>query len=112
LSQRINNGQETEKTNARRDHARRNLLEEFLIPALISQNRLARAIGVPPARINDIIRGRRAITADIAARLSICFGTTPDLWLNLQARYDAKTASRQMVPALLKKIRPRALNVA
>ena len=88
------------------------LREEFLIPAVISQTQLARAIGVPLARISDIIHSRRAITADIAARLSIYFGTTPDLWLNLQARYDAKTASRQMVPALLKKIRPRGMLVA
>jgi addiction module HigA family antidote len=88
------------------------LLEEFLAPAIISQNELARAIGVPATRINDIIHGRRSITADTAARLSIYFGTTPDLWLNLQARYDAKTASRQMVPALSKRIRPRTLNVA
>jgi addiction module HigA family antidote len=84
------------------------LLEEFLIPAVMSQNELARAIGVPAARINDIVHGRRTITADTAARLSIYFGTTPDLWLNLQARYDAKTASRQMVPALSMRIRPRA----
>jgi len=88
------------------------LLEEFLVPAVISQTQLARAIGVPPTRINEIVHGRRSISADIAARLSIYFSTTPDLWLNLQARYDAKAASRQMVPALLKKIGPRASNVA
>ena len=82
------------------------------MPAVISQNQLARAISVPSSRINDIIHSRRPITADSAARLSIYFGTTPDLWLNLQARYDAKTASRQIVPALSKKIRPRKLHLA
>jgi addiction module HigA family antidote len=88
------------------------LLEEFLVPETISQNELARAISVPATRVNDIIHGRRSITADTAARLSIYFGTTPDLWLNLQARYDAKTAARRMVPALSKRIRPRRLHVA
>lgn len=78
----------------------------------ISQNGLARALCVPPARINDIIHGRRAITADTASRLAIYFGTTPDLWLNLQARYDAKTAERTLVPALAKHIRPRSKHVA
>jgi addiction module HigA family antidote len=85
------------------------LLEEFLIPSGISQNELARDIDVPPTRISDIVHGRRGITADTAARLSIYLGTTPDLWLNLQARYDAKTAARRMVPALSKKIRCRSL---
>jgi addiction module HigA family antidote len=88
------------------------LREEFLIPMEISQNGLARALGVPPARINDIIHGRRAVTADTASRLAIYFGTTPDLWHNLQARYDAKIAARTIVPALAKQIRPRSKHVA
>jgi addiction module HigA family antidote len=84
------------------------LLDEFLKPLQLSQNQLARAIGVPPGRINDIIRGKRSITSDSAARLAVFFKTTPDLWLNLQARYDAKVASRQLVPAFAKRIRPAA----
>ena len=88
------------------------LREEFLVPMCISQNMLARTIHVPPTRINDIIHARRSITADTAARLVIYFGTTPDLWLNLQARHDAKTAARQIVPALSKQIRARAKSVA
>jgi addiction module HigA family antidote len=88
------------------------LQEDFLAPMGISQNGLARSISVPPARINDIVHGRRGITADTAARLAIYFGTTPDLWLNLQARYDAKTATREIVPALAKRIRPRGKYVA
>ena len=88
------------------------LLEEFLNPMRISQNALARAIEVPPGRINDIIHGRRGISCDTAARLAVYFSTTPDLWLNLQARYDARIATRQMVPALAKRIRPRAVSAA
>jgi addiction module HigA family antidote len=85
------------------------LLEEFLKPLNLSQNRLARAIDVPPGRVNDIIRGRRAITSDTAARLAVFFRTTPDLWLNLQARYDAKVAERRLMPAMAKRIRPLAV---
>jgi addiction module HigA family antidote len=88
------------------------LREEFLVPMDVSQNKLARAIGVPPTRVNDIVHGRRRITPHTAARLAIYFRTTPDLWLNLQARYDAKSASRQIVPALAKLIRPRGKHVA
>lgn len=88
------------------------LREEFLAPMGISQNKLARALSVPPARINDIVHGRRGITPDTAARLAIYFRTTPDLWLNLQGRYDAKMASRQIVPALVKSIRPLGKHVA
>lgn len=82
------------------------LLEEYLKPLHLSQNQLARAIDVPPGRVNDVIRGKRSITSDTAARLAVFFKTTPDLWLNLQARYDAKIASRQLIPAIAKRIRP------
>lgn len=84
------------------------LLEEFLNPMTLSQNQLARDIGVPPGRINDIIHVKRAITRGTAARLAIYFGTSVDLWINLQARYDAKIAEREIVPLLSQKIRRRA----
>src|SRR5437016_205277 len=84
------------------------LLEEFLRPMALSQNALALAIKVPPGRINDIIHNRRGITRDTAARFAIFFGTSPEFWINLQARYDAKIASRQLVPKLSRMIRPRA----
>ena len=64
------------------------LAEEFLAPLEISQNRLAVAIGVPPRRINEIVHGKRRITADTALRLARYFGTTDRFWLNLQIRYD------------------------
>lgn len=64
------------------------LQTEFLEPLGLSQNRLAREIGVPPRRINEIVHGKRAITADTALRLSRFFGTTAQLWLNLQSHYE------------------------
>ena len=88
------------------------LLEEFLKPLAISQNQLARDISVPPGRVNDVIRGMRSITRDTAARLALFFGTSPDLWLNLQARYDAKIAERELMPTLARRVRSRATKAA
>ena len=68
------------------------LLEEFLKPMNISQNRLAIEILVPAARINGIIKGNRAITADTALRLGKFFGTGPEFWINLQSNYDLSLA--------------------
>jgi addiction module HigA family antidote len=64
------------------------LLEEFLEPAGLSQYRLAKDISVPPRRINEIVHGKRAVTADTALRFARYFGTTPRFWLNLQAQYE------------------------
>jgi addiction module HigA family antidote len=64
------------------------LLEEFLEPMGLSQYRLAKDISVPPRRINEIVHGKRAVTADTALRLARYLGTTPRFWLNLQAQYD------------------------
>jgi antitoxin HigA-1 len=64
------------------------LLEEFLRPMGISQYRVAKSISVPPRRINEIVHGERAISADTALRLARFFGTSERFWLNLQARYD------------------------
>ncbi|MCI5208781.1 MAG: addiction module antidote protein, HigA family [Candidatus Electrothrix sp. ATG2] len=66
------------------------LLEEFLEPMGISQTQLARDIHVPPNRINQIIRGKREITADTALRLGRYFGIEPEFWLNLQVRFNMK----------------------
>jgi antitoxin HigA-1 len=88
------------------------LIEEFLRPGGISQNELARAIEVPPGRINDIVRGKRGISRDSAARLAVFFGTSVDLWINLQARYDAKIAARDVMPRVAKYIRPRPKSAA
>jgi len=67
------------------------LMEEFLQPMEISQYRLAKDISVPPRRINEIVHGLRAITADTALRLARYFGTSERFWLNLQTRFDLET---------------------
>ena len=64
------------------------LLEEFLLPMELSQYRLAKDISVPARRINEIVHGKRSITADTALRLSRYFGMTEQFWMNLQTRYD------------------------
>jgi addiction module HigA family antidote len=70
------------------------LLEEFLKPLDISQNRLARAMGVPPRRINEIVHGKRAVSADTAIRLSRALGTSEQFWMGLQADYDLEEARK------------------
>ncbi len=68
------------------------LLEEFLQPMGISQYRLAKDTNVPPRRINEIVHGKRSITADTALRLGKFFNMTPQFWMNLQSRYDLEVA--------------------
>ena len=80
------------------------LLEEFMLPFGISQNKLARDIDVPVAHINDILHARRGITANSALRLGKYFKTTAEFWMNLQSRYDPKVARRKDWPALEKNI--------
>ena len=69
------------------------LLEEFLRPMKISQNKLAMDIRIPTPRINAIVNGKRAITADTALRLGRYFGTGPEFWINLQSNYDLCVAA-------------------
>ncbi len=68
------------------------LLLEFLQPINVSQYRLAQATGISVSRINDLIKGRRGVTPDMAIRLGAAFGTGPELWLNLQHDYDMRLA--------------------
>ena len=72
------------------------LLEEFLKPMALSQNAIARAIGVPPRRVNEIVLGKRGITADTAIRLSRYFGTSEQFWMGLQADFDLEEARKGM----------------
>jgi antitoxin HigA-1 len=81
------------------------LLEEFMRPHGVSQNRLARDIDVNPARINDIVHGRSSITAPIALRLGKYFGTTPELWLNLQSDYELRRARANDWPRVERRVR-------
>ena len=79
------------------------LLEEFLKPLAISQNKLARAMGVPPRRINEIVHGKRAVTADTAIRLARALGTSEQFWMGMQADYDLEEA-RKAAQKELKKV--------
>ena len=85
------------------------LLEEFLNPFRISQYRLAKDIGVPPRRINEIVHGQRSITADTALRLSRYFGTSERFWLNLQARYELERGKDRLGARLEKEVLIRAV---
>ena len=81
------------------------LLEAFLEPLGLSQYRLAHDISVPPRRINEIVHGKRAITADTALRLARFFGTTDRFWLNLQARFDLEQERDNLGSRLEKEVR-------
>jgi len=83
------------------------LIEEFLRPAGLSQTALAKAISVPPRRINEIVLGKRAVTADTDLRLSRYWGVSEGFWLRLQADHDLMRRRRQLGPELAK-IAPRA----
>jgi len=76
------------------------LLEEFLKPLAVSQYKLAKEIGVPARRINEIVHGQRRISADTALRLARFFGTSERFWINLQARYDLETEKDRLGDAL------------
>ena len=83
------------------------LREEFLQPLGLSVYKLAQAIKAPRSRINDIVRGRRAITTDTALRLARYFGTTPEFWLNLQTRYELDLANRDLRQKIEHEVEPR-----
>ena len=80
------------------------LREEFLKPLAISQYRLAKDTSVPPRRINEIVRGLRAVSADTALRLARYFGTSERFWLNLQARYDLEVEKDRLGARLLSEV--------
>jgi addiction module HigA family antidote len=80
------------------------LMDEFLVPMGITQYRISKDISVPPRRINEIVHGKRAITADTALRLGKFFGMTPQFWLNLQNRYDLEIAEDALKNKLDKEV--------
>src|SRR5580700_2445733 len=83
------------------------LKEEFLVEYGLSQNQLAKAIGISPNRIAEIVNNRRRISADTALRLGLYFGNSPEFWLNLQAHYDLKRARKNLTPSIAAKIKAR-----
>jgi len=88
------------------------LLERFLKPMEMSQNRLAIEISVPPSRINEIVKGRRRVTADTAMRLARFFSMTPQYWMGLQADYDLDVAQDELEDKITQEVRPCAACVA
>jgi len=84
------------------------LMEEFLKPMALSQNRVALALGVPARRINEIALGKRGITADTALRLARYFGNSPQFWLGLQMTYDLDLAEIENGARIMREIRLRA----
>lgn len=83
------------------------LREEYMVPLGLSANALARALGVTPARVNEIIRGKRGITGDTALRLARYFGTDAQSWLNLQTAYDLRVAELASGHAIDRQVKPR-----
>lgn len=83
-------------------HSGEILLEEFLKPMGISQNALAHAVGVPPRRINEIVLGKRSISADTALLLARAFGTSETFWMGLQADFDLEEVRHTLAPRLSK----------
>jgi addiction module HigA family antidote len=81
------------------------LKQEFLKEYGLSQNQLAKAIGISPNRIAEIVHNRRRITADTALRLGLYFGNSPEFWLNLQTHYDLKMARKSLKPEAVKRIK-------
>ncbi|MCP4658637.1 MAG: HigA family addiction module antidote protein [bacterium] len=83
------------------------LREEFMAPLGLSGNALSLALRVPASRIGQIVRGRRSISGDTALRLARYFGTSPDLWLGLQAEYDLRQAERSLGARIKIEVQPR-----
>ena len=81
------------------------LFEEFMRPLGISQNQLGRDLNVPPRRINEIVHGKRRISADTALRLSRYFGTSEEFWLNLQTRFDLEIAKDKSENTIIKEVK-------
>ncbi|HSN75724.1 MAG TPA: HigA family addiction module antitoxin [Anaerolineae bacterium] len=83
------------------------LLEDFMKPLGLSQYRLAQDLGVPSLRINQIVHGKRAVTADTALRLARYFGTSANVWMRLQARYDLEVAEAELAERVEREVKVR-----
>lgn len=87
-------------------HPGETIKEDYLAPLGMSVNRLAKALGIGAARLNEIVRGERGITADTALRLARYFGTSAEFWLNLQSLYDLRIAERKASARIAREITP------
>jgi antitoxin HigA-1 len=86
--------------------------EDFLVPLALSVNQLAKALAVDTARLNDIVRGRRGITADTALRLARHLGTTAEFWMKLQVDYELRVARQEKLKQIERAVRPRDVAAA
>src|SRR5438477_3836870 len=93
-------------------HPGETIREDVLTPLNMSVNRLAKALGITSARLNEIVRGKRGITADTALRLARYLGTSPDFWLGLQLEYDLRIARQAKQKAIERAVQPRSDAVA
>jgi addiction module HigA family antidote len=89
-------------------HPGETILEDVLKPLDMSVNRLAKALGITAARLNEIVRGKRGITADTALRLARYLGTSPDFWLGLQLEYDLRVTRQAKQKDIERSVRPRS----
>lgn len=89
-------------------HPGATIREEVLIPLDMSVNQLAKALAVDATRLNEIVRGRRGITADTALRLARYLGSTPEFWLNLQVQYELRVAKQTKLKDIERSVRPRS----
>ena len=87
-------------------HPGETIKEDYLVPLGMSVNRLAGALGIGAARLNEIVRGKRGITADTALRLARCFGTSAEFWLNLQSLYDLRMTERKVRARIEREVTP------
>ena len=87
------------------------LIEDYMKPMGLSQNALARALGVPPRRVNEIIHGKRAITLDTSLRLGRCFGQSPRFWLNVQIECELRNA-KQLMERVAREVHPMTMVAA
>ena len=87
-------------------HPGETIKEDYLLPLGMSVNQLAKALGIGAARLNEIVRGERGVTADTALRLARYFGTSPEFWLSLQSLYDLRVAERKVRTKIEREITP------
>lgn len=93
-------------------HPGETIKEDYLAPLGMSVNQLAKELGIGAARLNDIVRSRRGITADTALRLARYFATSPEFWLGLQTLYDLRMAQLKAGPQIERLVKPRSQNAA
>jgi len=87
-------------------HPGETIKEDYLVPLGMTVNQLAKALGIGAARLNEIVRGERGVTADTALRLARCFGTSAEFWLNLQSLYDLRMAEQKARKRIDREVRP------